>query len=73
MEQVCKIACIELIDWKPLRASYTQYSSNDYIIVKEMKIGQSAAKHPSRMKVQRLSLGKGVHLFLMIKYNLKIL
>lgn len=35
-----------LIDWNSLRASYTPCSSNDYIIVKEMKIGQSAAKHP---------------------------
>ena len=28
-----------LIDWKPLRASYTPLSSNDLSIVKEMKIG----------------------------------
>lgn len=46
MEQVCKIACIELIDWKPLRALYTPYNSDDYSIVKEIKIGQSAAKCP---------------------------
>ena len=35
-----------LFDWKPLRALYTLYSSNDCSIVKETRIGQSAAKHP---------------------------
>lgn len=49
-----------LIDWNTLRALYTLYSSNDYSIVKEIKIGQSAAKGPrNRIKVQRLSC-KGV-------------
>lgn len=46
----------KLIDWNSLRASYTLYSSNDCNIVKEMKIGKSAAKSPlKRIKVQRLS------------------
>ncbi len=45
---------IPLIDWNTLRALYTKYSSNDCIIVKETKIGQSAAKYPYRIKVQRL-------------------
>ena len=36
-----------LTDWKLLRVLHTQYSSNDYIIVKEVRIGQSAAKYPS--------------------------
>lgn len=52
---------ISLIDGNNLRASYTHNNSNDCCIVKEMRIGQSAAKHPNGMKVQRLSR-KGVHL-----------
>ena len=35
-----------LIDWDTLRALYTPLHSNDVSIVKEIKIGQSAAKHP---------------------------
>ena len=31
-------------------------------MLKITKIGQSAAKHPNGMNVQRLSLGRGVHL-----------
>jgi len=52
-----KISSIKtkLIDWKPLRALYTPYNSNDCNIVKEIRIGQSAAKLPARKKVQRLS------------------
>lgn len=52
-----------LIDWDLLRASYTLFSSNDWSIVKETKIGQSAAKLPYRKNVHRLSR-KGVHLLL---------
>lgn len=52
-----------LIDWNLLRASYTPLSSNDQGIVKEMKIGQSAAKLPYRKNVHRLSR-EGVHLLL---------
>ena len=33
-----------LIDWNILRALHTPHSSDDYVIVKEVKIGQSAAK-----------------------------
>ncbi len=44
-----------LTDWNPLRALYTPLHSNDVSIVKEIKIGQSAAKIPTRNKVQRLS------------------
>ena len=36
-----------LIDWKFLRALYTPLYSNVISIVKETKIGQSAAKLPS--------------------------
>lgn len=35
-----------LIDWNTLRALYTLLHSNDVSIVKEIKIGQSAAKLP---------------------------
>jgi hypothetical protein len=48
-------ALTHLIDWNTLIVLSTPYNSNDYTIVKKIKIGQSAAKHPSRMKVQRLS------------------
>ena len=44
-----------LIDWKLLRALYTPLYSNVISIVKETKIGQSAAKLPYRKNVQRLS------------------
>ena len=43
-----------LIDWDTLRDSDTPYHSNDGAIVKEMSIGQSAAKYPSGINVQRL-------------------
>ena len=39
---------MHLIDWNSLRALHTPYSSNDYSIVKEVKIGRSAAKHPEK-------------------------
>lgn len=45
-----------LIDWKLLRASYTPIHSDDVCIVKEMKIGQSAAKGLTEFKVQRLAV-----------------
>lgn len=41
------IKWIPLIDWKPLRVLLTLYNSNDCSIVKEVRIGQSAAKHPN--------------------------
>jgi hypothetical protein len=34
-----------LTDWKPLRALHTSYNSDDCSTVKEVKIGQSAAKY----------------------------
>jgi uncharacterized membrane protein (UPF0182 family) len=57
------IICVTtlLIDWKPLRALYTLLHRNDVSIVKEIKIGQSAAKTLNNAvkydmrKVQRLS------------------
>lgn len=42
--KVCYLT--HLIDWKPLRVYYTPYISNEYSIVKESRIGQSAAKLP---------------------------
>jgi len=68
---------ILLIDWNTLRALYTLLYSNDISIVKEIKIGQSAAKRPYRMKVQRLSLrgvlGKTGKSKIIIKINLFLL
>jgi hypothetical protein len=51
--KVCPIK-IPLIDWNTLRALYTPLHSNDVSIVKEIKIGQSAAKTLYECKVQRL-------------------
>ena len=48
---------ISLIDWELLKAYNTPYSRNDCSIVKEYRIGQSAAKGRSinlPIKVQRL-------------------
>lgn len=54
-DKLCRIKTY-LIDWKPLRALHTPQSSDDFVIVTEVKIGQSAAKTPERRsKVQRLS------------------
>jgi hypothetical protein len=50
-----------LIDWELLRALHTPLVSNESSIVKEVKIGQSAAKLLYKKNVQRLSR-KGVGL-----------